>query len=65
MIKITLPDGAQKNLKKPIDGFTIARTISEGFAGNCVAMELHGKLVDMHHVISSDAADTVYHQKGP
>ena len=56
MINITLPDGNQKSFKQPPSGFEVARSISDGFARNCVAMELDGKLVDMATSITRDAA---------
>ena len=65
MINITLPDGSQKSFDGPVDGFAVARTISEGFAGNCVAMEINGNMVDMHHVIDRDAKIRFVTKKDP
>ncbi len=55
MINITFPDGSVKNFDSPVDGFAVARSISEGFSRNCVAMESDGKLLDLSAKISSDA----------
>ncbi len=65
MINITLPDGTKKCFEKPVDGFAIAAAISPGFAGNCVAMQVDGKLVDMHHVLESDAEVRFVTKKDP
>ena len=55
MINITLPDGYIKTFDGPISGLDVARSISEGFARNCVAMELDDSLVDLTFVIDHDA----------
>ena len=39
MIRITFPDGNIKTFEQPPSGFDIARSISEGFARNCVAVQ--------------------------
>jgi threonyl-tRNA synthetase len=55
MIHITLPDGNIKSFENPVNGFDIARSISDGLARNCVAMELDDKLVDLSFIIDHDA----------
>ena len=65
MINITLPDNTEKQFEEPVDGFTVARTISEGFAGNCVAMEVNGNKLDMQHIIRGDAKIRFITQKDP
>ncbi len=65
MINITLPDGSTKHFNNTVDGFTVAKSISEGFARNCVAMEVDGALVDMAHPISEDAAVRFITKKDP
>ena len=45
MINITLPDQSIKRFENPPTGMEIASTISEGFARNCVAMEIDGQLI--------------------
>jgi len=55
MVNITLPDGNIKSFENPVSGFEIAQSISDGFARNCVAMELDDKLVDLSFIIDNDA----------
>ncbi|RPJ12068.1 MAG: threonine--tRNA ligase, partial [Desulfobacteraceae bacterium] len=55
MINITLPDGKIKSFESPPTGLDLAKSISEGLARNCVAMELDGKLADLDNLISTDS----------
>ncbi|MEJ2168535.1 MAG: threonine--tRNA ligase, partial [Desulfobacterales bacterium] len=55
MIHITLPEGNIKSFEKPVNGFDIARSISDSLARSCVAMELDDKLVDLSFIIDHDA----------
>ncbi|MDD4072929.1 MAG: TGS domain-containing protein, partial [Desulfobacterales bacterium] len=55
MINITLPDGNIKSFQTIPTGADIARSISEGLARNCVAMEINGKTVDLSTPVSEDA----------
>jgi len=55
MINITLPDGNIKAFESPVSGLEVARSISEGFARNCVAMEIDNNLVDLNFTIDHDA----------
>ena len=55
MINITLPDGNIKAFESPVSGLEVAKSISEGFARNCVAMELEDTLVDLSLVVEQDA----------
>ena len=55
MINITFPDGSVKQFENQPDGFTIAKSISEGLARNCVAMEIDGVLYDMYTKVDRDA----------
>jgi threonyl-tRNA synthetase len=55
MINITLPDGKIKSFESPPTGLDLAKSISEGLARNCVAMELDGKLADLDNPISTDS----------
>jgi threonyl-tRNA synthetase len=43
MVNITLPDSTKKIFENNPTGFDIAKSISEGFARNCVAMEINGE----------------------
>ncbi|MFW6334913.1 MAG: threonine--tRNA ligase [Desulfosalsimonas sp.] len=55
MINITFPDKSVKQFEPPADGFTVAASISEGFARKCVAMEANSRLLDMSAQITEDA----------
>jgi threonyl-tRNA synthetase len=56
MVNITLPDGNIKAFDTPPTGEAVARSISEGLARNCVAMEVNGQLKDLSSEIEDDAA---------
>ncbi len=56
MIKITLPDGKIVESDVPMTGLDVAVGISEGFARNCVAMELDGELTDLSTPIETDTS---------
>ena len=55
MINITLPDGNIKAFEGPVSGLEVAKSISDGFARNCVAMEIDDNLVDLSIAIDHDA----------
>jgi len=55
MIHITLPDGSIKEFETAPTGLEVARSISEGLARDCVAMELDGQLQDIYRPIDADA----------
>jgi threonyl-tRNA synthetase len=55
MVNITFPDGSIKSFKEAPSGMDIAKSISEGFARNCVAMEIDGTLVDLHASVPEDS----------
>ncbi len=55
MINITFPDGNIKSFEHPVKGSDVAAGISEGFARNCVAMEINGNLADLSSEIAGDA----------
>ena len=55
MVTITLPDGSTKQFEAPPTGLDVARSISEGLARDCVAMEIDGQLQDLYLAIDSDA----------
>ncbi len=56
MVTITLPDGSLKQFDHSPTGFEVAQSISEGFARNCVAMEMGGLKKDLYTTIDRDAA---------
>ena len=55
MVTITLPDGSTKQFEAPPTGLDVARSISEGLARDCVAMEIDGQLQDLYLTIDNDA----------
>ncbi len=55
MISITFPDGNKKSFEHFPTGFDVAKSISDGFARECVAMEVEGKAVDLSSEIKNDA----------
>ncbi len=56
MVTITLPDGSIKQFEAAPTGLDVARSISEGLARDCVAMELDGQVQDLYLAINNDAA---------
>ena len=56
MINITLPDKSIKPFENNPQGLDVAKSISEGFARNCVAMEIDGRIVDLKTTISKDSS---------
>ena len=65
MISITLPDGSIKDFEQPPSGLMVAQSISEGFARNCVAMELDGQMYDLSRTIDKDAPVRLVTTKDP
>ena len=65
MIHITLPDGSIKEFEQPPTGLSVAQSISEGLARNCVAMELDGRTTDLMRIIDKDAAVRLITTKDP
>jgi threonyl-tRNA synthetase len=55
MVTITLPDGSTKQFEASPTGLDVARSISEGLARDCVAMEIDGQLQDLYLTIDNDA----------
>ena len=55
MIKITFPDKTVKEFEKNPSGLDVARSISEGFVRNCVAMEIDSELLDLSRSIDKDS----------
>ncbi len=65
MINITLPDGAIKEFDSYPSGMDVALSISEGFARNCVAMEIQNELLDLSTEIKEDSEIKLYTTKDP
>jgi threonyl-tRNA synthetase len=65
MINITFPDGNIKAFESPPSGLDVAKSISEGLARNCVAMELDDNLVDLKATIDHDTKIKLITSKDP
>lgn len=55
MINITFPDDSIKSFEEYPNAMDVARSISEGFARNCVAVEINDKLCDLSCEITQDS----------
>lgn len=56
MIKIILPDGSVREVKKGSTAMEIAQSISEGLARNVLAAEVNNEVVDATRPINNDAS---------
>jgi threonyl-tRNA synthetase len=56
MIKITLPDGSEREYPKGSSSYDIALSISEGLARNVLAAKVNGKVQDANLPIETDSA---------
>ena len=65
MVNITFPDGNIKAFENALSGIDAAKSISDGFARNCVAMELDDNLVDLSTVIDHDTKVRFVTSKDP
>ena len=64
-MNITLPDGNIKAFESPPTGMDVARSISEGLARECVAMQLNGDLLDLAASIDQDASIRLITSRDP
>lgn len=55
MINITFPDDSIKSFEEYPNAMDVARSISEGFARNCVAVEINDMLCDLSCEITEDS----------
>ncbi|WP_042416523.1 threonine--tRNA ligase [Comamonas aquatica] len=55
MLKITLPDGSQREFDGPVTPMQVAASIGPGLAKNTVAGKVNGRLVDACDLIEQDA----------
>jgi threonyl-tRNA synthetase len=55
MVHITFPDGNIKAFENNPTGFDIARSISDKFARNCLALEKDGVVLDLNTRVEQDA----------
>lgn len=65
MVNITFPDGDIKAFEHPPTGLDVAQSISDGFARECVAMEMDDQLVDLKAAIDHDARIRLITSKDP
>ena len=65
MVKITLPDGSEREFNEAPKGSDIALSISEGFARNCVAMEVAGQVLDLSETVEDGAAVRLITSRDP
>ncbi len=65
MVNITLPDGDIKSFEHAPTGLDVAKSISDGFARECVAMQLNGDLVDLAKIIDHDVKIRLITAKDP
>ena len=65
MINITLPDGDIKAFEAPPTGMDIAKSISDGLARDCVAMEMDDNLIDLTATVDHDAKIRLITSKEP
>jgi threonyl-tRNA synthetase len=65
MVNITFPDGNLKSFDNNPTGLDVAKSISDGFARSCVAMEVNTELVDLNTTITHDAKVRLITTKDP
>jgi threonyl-tRNA synthetase len=65
MVNITFPDGNIKAFNNSPSGTEIAKSISDGLARSCVAMEVNDKLVDLNTTVTQDAKVRLVTTKDP
>ncbi|PJK07610.1 threonine--tRNA ligase [Lysobacteraceae bacterium NML95-0200] len=65
MIKITLPDGSQREFAQPVSVMEVAANIGTGLAKATIAGEVDGRLVDASDVIEADARLRIITAKDP
>ncbi|PJK11292.1 threonine--tRNA ligase [Lysobacteraceae bacterium NML120232] len=65
MIKITLPDGSQREFAQPVSVMEVAADIGAGLAKATIAGEVDGRLVDASDVIERDASLRIITAKDP
>lgn len=65
MLRITLPDGSQKQLSEPVTVGQVASSIGSGLSKAAIAGEVNGKLVDLSYPITTDAKVRILTGKDP
>ncbi|RLC49405.1 MAG: threonine--tRNA ligase, partial [Candidatus Cloacimonadota bacterium] len=59
-IKISFPDGSEREYPKDISSYDVAMSISPGLARNVVAAKVNDKLIDLNAPIKEDASIELY-----
>ncbi len=54
-IKITFPDGKEREYPKGTSSLDVAKSISEGLARNCISARVNGQITEMVRSIETDA----------
>ncbi|MDR2452529.1 MAG: threonine--tRNA ligase [Candidatus Accumulibacter sp.] len=65
MAVITLPDGSRRRFDRSVTVAEVAQDIGSGLAKAAVAGKVDGRLVDLSHVIESDASLSVVTDRDP
>ena len=60
MVKVTFPDGSQREFAKGTTAFQVAESISPRLAADSLAASLNGETVDMDRAITEDSAIKFY-----
>ena len=55
MVRITLPDGAERSFNAPIAGSDLAASIAPTLHKKSIAMLVDGKLTDLSELVDIDA----------
>lgn len=55
MIKVTLPDGSEREYQQGVTSMDVAKSISEGLARNVLAAEVNGEVWDLSRPLNNDA----------
>lgn len=65
MIKVTLPDGNQRDYDAPLDGLAFAKSIAPSLAKKALALKIDGQLVDLSELIDRDVAVEIVTREHP
>ncbi|MDP1671317.1 MAG: TGS domain-containing protein, partial [Alphaproteobacteria bacterium] len=65
MIKITLPDGGQREFAEPVSGLDVALNISKSLAKKAVAVRVDGEVKDLSTIFEQDAKVAILTAEDP
>ena len=65
MIKITLPDGGQREFSAPLSGLDLALDISKSLAKKAVAVRVDGEVKDLSTIFERDAKVAILTAEDP